>query len=859
MEVHNSAREKLERVICRKKVAKRITLAVFFLFILILGNKGSDFAATKGYSGLWDFVSTVSSNYFKGMDAEPEQMAIEINDEEFKKLEKHRREALERGVIINDLDGSYVPATIDYNGNKIKVKLRLKGHMTDHLQNNKWSFRIKTKGNDSFMGMKRFSIQHPGTRGYIYEWIYHELMKREDIIALRYKFINVKVNGNDWGIYALEENFENELIDNNQRKKGPIIRFNPNLYWVNRYNEYTYQNSYDEFASYYSANPEAYRENNVLGDSIQKKYYLRAIALVEGLRNKKINVSQAFDINRLAKFHAIIDLVGGIHSIDWSDIKYYYNPVTSKLEPVAYESFTNLSSRDISGQYKFIELDSSSNYKDWHSMIFSDKLFFAEYVKQLERLSSPKYLDEFFNDSNNELQKNLTIIYKEFPYKKFDKNEYYKRQKNILRILSPPKAVHAYFKSVDKNIFTIQLASIDALPVLISAIHINKFKSDIKQVILPAKQAGEYVNYSDIEFVLQDNFKWNDKLIDSVMIEYSILGSLEKKEAKVFPYPHTDNEFIADELENKEGNVSDFSFLSVDENEKLIYIKSGNHILDKSLLIPSGYRLIGNAPTTLDVIKNAKIISYSPFFLSGTDDESFIFKSRDSSATGIVLINAGKSIFKNVTFLNLPKVIDKHFEMKGAITFYESSVEFYKCNFYKCKAEEAVSVIRSHFSFNHCLFQNMTNDALDIDFSEGTVTSCVFENCKENALDITMGKVTLKSVYINGSGNKGINAKAGTQINGNDIRITNSNIAFSLEDNANMVIQKTEMTDVKTGIVAYNNKSGAGYPTVKINSALFIDVKQKYLKEKSASIIINDVEVNDETKNVKTILKGEKK
>ena len=34
---------------------------------------------------------------------------------------------------------------------------------------------------------------HPGTRGYIYEWIYHQLMKQEDIIALRYKFINVTI------------------------------------------------------------------------------------------------------------------------------------------------------------------------------------------------------------------------------------------------------------------------------------------------------------------------------------------------------------------------------------------------------------------------------------------------------------------------------------------------------------------------------------------------------------------------------------------------------------------------------------------------------------------------------------------
>lgn len=843
----------------RNTALKRRILLTLLVCTIILCYWFSKTVKTKGYDGLWDFVSTISSNYVKSREANPETISIEIKETDFKKLEKNRKQALERGVIINDLDGDYVPATIDYNGKKIKVKLRLKGHMTDHLQDNKWSFRIKVKDKDSFIGMKRFSIQHPGTRGYIYEWIYHELMKREDIIALRYKFINVKVNGDDWGIYAVEENFENELIENNSRKRAPIIRFNPDLYWVNRYNEYTHQNSYDEFASYYSANPEAYRESNVLADSVQKQYYLKSIALIEGLRNKKLSVSQAFDIPRLAKFHAIIDLVGGEHSIDWSDIKYYYNPVTEKLEPVAYESFTDLNSRNISGQYKFTELDSSTNYIDWHTMIFSDKVFFAEYIKQLERLSDSKYLDDFFSNSNVELQKNLAIIYSEFPYKKFDKKEYYKRQQQILRLLSPPKAVHAYLKSVENKTIIVQVAAIDALPIQINSILVKNSRLAIQKVILPAKQKNEYLDFKEIHVVMPDNFIWKKTLTDSVTIEYSILGSSKKMEAKVFPFPHTDNEFIASELKNKEGNVNSFSFLTLDEKEKLIYIHSGNQLIDKDLVIPAGYRLIGNASTTIDLIKDAQITSYSPFFINGTDDESFVFKSSDSTSSGIIFINTDKSIFRNTTFLNLPKVFDSQWPRTGALTFYESPVEFENCTFYKCKSEDAINLIRSPFSFKNCLFKNTHDDALDIDFSEGFVTDCVFENCKENALDITMSKVTLKSIYINGAGNKGINAKAGTQLIGNDIRIKNANIAVSGEDNSDIVIQQLDIADSKTGVVAYNNKPGGGHPTIKINSVSFANVKQKYLKDKKASLVLNGMQESDETKNVEAIIKSEKK
>jgi hypothetical protein len=100
----------------------------------------------------------------------------------------------------------------------------------DHLQDKKWSFRVKTKKGDAFMGMKRFSLQHPGTRNYVHEWIYHRMMEEEGIMSLRYFFLNVRVNNEDWGIYALEEHFTEEMVENNARMKGPVVRYNRNRF-----------------------------------------------------------------------------------------------------------------------------------------------------------------------------------------------------------------------------------------------------------------------------------------------------------------------------------------------------------------------------------------------------------------------------------------------------------------------------------------------------------------------------------------------------------------------------------------------------------------------------------------------------
>ncbi|MBL7890335.1 MAG: CotH kinase family protein [Bacteroidia bacterium] len=839
-----------------------------FLLVLLLGLFIGNTVATrvlkpKGYSSLWDFVTTVISNYYSGLDAQPEGIAIEINAKDFKKLEKNRQNALERRVIINDLDGEYVDGVLHYNGKKITIKLRLKGHMTDHLQNDKWSFRIKVKEKDeTFMGMKRFTIQHPGTRGYIYEWIYHTLMKQEGVIALRYEFINVKVNGEDWGIYAVEENFENELVENNKRLKGPVLRFNPDLYWVNRYNGITNKASADEFASYYSADPQAYREEKVLKDSLQKHYYLNAIAMIEGLRANKIPVDEAFDIPRLAKFHAIIDLVGGVHSIDWSDIKYYYNPVTAKLEPVAYESFTILGSKDLSSQYMFVDLDSTQNYSEWHEMIFSNKVFFEEYMKQLERVSQPAYLDKFFSGSNVELKKNLAIIHKEFPYKKFDKKDYYKRQKQILHILNPPKALHAYLNRIENGKAELQIAPIDVLPVSVISIELNgkQFFSK-EEIVLPSKQHNKALDYKIYKFDLGDDSTLIADVLDSLKINYSILGSSTLKQAPVFPYPHTDNEFLKDEQKNKASTIKDFDFLSINDSTYSIFVKEGRHTLVKDLIIPAGYTFYVNAGTQIDLNNGAKVISYAPFVVLGTEEEFVVFASSDSSSQGIQFINAGDSKFKNVVFKNFARVNEPQWKRSGAITFYESAADFTNCSFYDFRSEDALSFIRSDFNIKESLFRGMKDDALDADFSKGKLNNVAFENCKENGIDATFSTLTLNSVYISGSDNKAINVKDGSEFFMNDITIKRSAIALSAEDQALVHFKGLMISDCGYGLVSYKNKPSAGHAKVEGTALKLSNVKEHYLQERKSKIVVDNKKVEKEIEDVELIIKkgGKKK
>jgi hypothetical protein len=341
-------------------------------------------------------------------------------------------------------------------------------------------------------------------------------------------------------------------------------------------------------------------------------------------------------------------------------------------------------------------------------------------------------------------------------------------------------------------------------------------------------------------------------------IGYSIPGG-DEKEALVFPFPHTDSEFIFGETKNRKGNVQEFSFLKLNEENKTISIKTGKNVIEKDLFIPAGYSLIAGPGVEIDFRKNAGIISYSSFIFIGSEDDNIIISSSDSSSSGIEIISAPPSVFENVLFRNLPQLKKKEqWHRTGALTFYESSVKFRACSINNCSSEDAVSIIRSSFSFKECLFKKIKNDALDADFSDGTIEQCVFEDCNESALDLTMTKIKFSSLYVN-KADKAILIKNGSELKGSDLKIKNAGTGIIAEDLVIVDIKKIQINDTEKGIVAYTTKKGAGKPSVRLIELVLQNVKKSYLKDKQSLVNANGMQIQDNVENVETLIKSEKK
>ena len=172
------------------------------------------------------FYKAVKSNFYK-----LENIDLEISFENMIILENLRNKSILDGQLPSADKMPKVKTKIIYEGKKFDSDIRLKGDRRVHFNNkNKSSYRLELDRDQFLFGMKKFSLQKPRLRNYVHEWIFHELSKNEGLIKIKYNFINLSFNGDDMGLYVIEESFGKELIERNKRRNGPIFGLDEDVY-----------------------------------------------------------------------------------------------------------------------------------------------------------------------------------------------------------------------------------------------------------------------------------------------------------------------------------------------------------------------------------------------------------------------------------------------------------------------------------------------------------------------------------------------------------------------------------------------------------------------------------------------------
>ncbi len=797
---------------------------------------------------------------------------FDIGFEEYQAMAAQREEALRVGILLLD-DEDWMRAQIRFQNEAIPVRIRLKGDWLDHLGENKWSFRVKTRGDATLMGMRSFSVQSPRTRSFLNEWLYLEDLRRTGILAPRYSFVNVVVNGDGWGVYALEESFSKELLESQGRREGVIVRFDESLFWRRRalfggLDEH-WKLGVDPIASAFEmsafAEGDEFNTNRVQSDPILREQSITALGLLRGFQHYQLSPSQVFDAELTGRYLAHSNLWAARHSLTWHNERYYYNPLTARLEPIGYDALP------LAPVYtRFIDLAQ-----------YDDLAIMEAYVQEVMRISQPEYLEEFRSAYTDEFERYYAALVQEFSPTDLESpwDILVERQEMLVSALRPPQTVFAYqVNSGQDPTVDVLVGNILKYPVVLQQVQVGDRAVDVQSgwmlgsdaillhqeaepaVVLRRVQESvpkyttlhipatvihqlsptDTLLYSNTLQIVTQLYGVEDQIVVDVRQEYPPVLS-----APVLPVQPS----VEEALEH-------YPFLILADEPGFLELKSGNWQVEGDLVLPDGFGLWATQSATLTFDREALFFANGPLLLHGPDEGGIYFGPQDDYWAGLILLQSGTDLASslyNVEIRATAGISRDGWMTTGGVTFYESPVVLENCRLLDSIAEDTINVMRSEFEFLHSEFGQTVSDAFDGDFVHGRIEKCAFHDVRGDGIDVSGSNITVEDVTLLRVYDKGISAGEGSVVNVKNVRAADIGIAIASKDLSQVTAQEVSIARAwVAGMAAFLKKMEYGPASIQAYYITFEDESTQALVQTGSGVAIDgkavattDLDVDD--------------
>ena len=212
-----------------------------------------------------------------------------------------------------------------------------------------------------------------------------------------------------YGVYAVEESFSKEIVERQKKRNGPIFSLKDEL------GEYFPNISYELYSENYWENEHP--------ELIRNLY-----SILNDLREEEFKINNHFDIDKWAKYFAIMDLTGAYHGSLLKSVKLFYNPTSGLFEPIGYDLHKGAGIFDNFILADFLQEETSVSkiecsyicyHKDWYFKFFKlnngelNFVFIEKYIDYLIKYSSTDFIENFLLLHNKDLKKYNNAIYKD--------------------------------------------------------------------------------------------------------------------------------------------------------------------------------------------------------------------------------------------------------------------------------------------------------------------------------------------------------------------------------------------------------------------------------------------------------------
>ena len=419
-----------------------------------------------------------------------------------------------------------------------------------------------------------------------------------------------------------------------------------------------------------------------------------AANLLEYYRNYHPDLSQVFDLDKTARYWALMDFGNVKHARLYRNHRYYYNPITTKMEMIGFDLHAgadpneNTYAEDVFGK----GAKPRGYFLEYH--LFNNEEFRERYLFYLKKYSSEEFLSQLEELFLPEMKLAEELIQQEEPDYVFDFdyfrqhattirnrldeintkwNQYRKEEADSARMISPTEyekisddrfipeiSVNAYTYFSEGNIW-LQAENFHLAEVRVLGYSLKDdpgmypLKTDF---VLPAYEENNHP-------VLETKVKFTpEKIFIQPLNDTSQIVEVEVQQW-VHPYMSHPRLKLLAEFDT----VSKWYDIVGDE---LVLHGEGGPI-DELLYIPAKYEVRIPDSTIIQFQDGGGLIINNDFTAQSGPEHPIIFEDLDGSSNGVTILGPGTVILENVNCINLSPLNFGGWKTNTPFTVFESS------------------------------------------------------------------------------------------------------------------------------------------------------------------------------------------
>ena len=803
------------------------------------------FSSYYALTGNWetnfiDLIKFGSSNFFdflkyKAIGNNFKTLHINISFKNFSKLLKDRERALDNKLLTYPVE---VKGNIISDGKTYKVKIRLKGDAEGHWDSQyRMSLRVEVLDGLTILGNSKFSITKPAERSHPYDRVFQKILRSAGNLSTNHKYANIIINGTRWGVMDIEEHMSDVFLEKQKKKESIIVRFSNEENWL-------YEKKNKNFYKHYKlSDPNLFIKLYDNKKKLKNDLYRKKFSYIAEKHIK--NNIDIFDINKSLSAFIISDL-WNFHSMNAANVRYYFNPYSLKLEPIATDQSIFWWDEGNHSTQRFINKTETQHF----FKIFNKDGLEKNITRQTKKIEKAiTNIDSFFEENKklfpldreidlSNFKKNSKITLAKYKTNNFDSNFSKKKiefqKPNKKQILNFNK--HLMVRHFDDgNLYIYNLLPDDVKIIKIT--HDGKLINS-KQHFVPS-----YLSKKN-PLKIKTNIKgFQDNKI-------TVFSDYKGKISKQSNYLSLISRGLNNPLENKTNKIE---FLQK-VNDQDYVVKKGKWFVEGPLVINGNLKI--KEGTEIEFSENSYLIVKGGVNFLGTKLNPIILRAKSKTWKGLYVFNANqKSFIENCIFLDLEELSDGILNLTGNINFYRSDVEINNLLIKNVLAEDAINIVESNYQINNLKIVNTQSDAVDSDFSNGEIKNSIFKNIGGDAIDYSGSNVYLGNININNVNDKAISVGESSNLKAENINITNSKIGIAVKDGSEANIKKCSIQGSSlVDVITFVKKDFYDYPKMVLDRCE-LKSNKNFVNQEGSYLLVNQKLIDGEIFNSKELYK----